>query len=58
MAITLYKSGEKVRVSGQYEQVGPRGRRTGKEITGVKGKRLPPTSGKNMSYRLADRTKH
>jgi len=51
------KPGEKVPVSGQYEEIGPRGGKTGKEITGVKGKTLPPPHN-GVAYRLADRTKH
>jgi len=39
---TPLKPGTPAPVSGQYEQVGPRGG-AGKEITGIKGKPLPPT---------------
>lgn len=53
----ILKSGNKVRVSGQYEIIGPRGRKTGEEITGVKGKILPPTPKKGEGYKLVDRTK-
>lgn len=53
-----YKPGEVAPVSGQYEVVGPRGGHTGLEITGVKGKRLPPTQHPGEKYRLVDRTKH
>ena len=52
------KPGHTVPRSGQYEVVGPRGGHTGEEITGVKGKTLPPTPEPGQSYRLADRTKH
>ena len=31
---------------------------TGNEITGVKGKRLPPTSKPGGTFNLVDRTKH
>lgn len=44
--------------SGQYEEVGPRGGHTGKEITGVKGKPLPPTSKPGQSWDLVDPTKN
>ena len=57
MAKTL-KPGEAVPVSGQYAVLGPRGGDTGKEMTGVKGKPLPPTPEAGQSYRLVDRTKH
>ena len=53
----LFKPGNKVPVSGQYEVIGPRGGRTGDEITGVKGKILPPTPKEGGKYRLVDRTK-
>jgi hypothetical protein len=56
MAKTL-KPGEAVPVSGQYAVLGPRGGDTGKEVTGVKGKPLPPTPEAGQSYRLVDRTK-
>ena len=42
--------------SAQYKVVGPRGGVSGKEITGVKGKPLPPTSSPGSTYRIADRT--
>ena len=58
MKTKSHRPGETVEVSGQYEEIGPRGGRTGKEITGVKGKTLPPTPHKGMSFTLVDRTKH
>ncbi len=51
------KPGNKVPVSGQYEIIGPRGGKTGEEITGVKGKILPPTPKPGSKYELADKTK-
>lgn len=51
------KSGNTVPTSGQYEIIGPRGGHTGQEITGVKGKTLPPTPQSGQSYKLADKTK-
>jgi hypothetical protein len=44
--------------SGQYEQIGPRGARTGQEVTSVRGEPLPPTPRRGMSYKLVDATKH
>lgn len=52
------KPGQDVPRSGQYEIIGPRGGRTGEEITGVKGKTLPPTHKAGSSYKLVDATKH
>ena len=52
------KPGNKAPASAQYEVVGPRGGRTGTEVTGVKGKPLPPTQKPGSSYRVADRTKN
>lgn len=57
MRTKILKPGEKVPVSGQYEEIGPRGGWIGKEITGVKGKRLPPPHS-GVAYKLVDRTKH
>ena len=37
-----FKPGQIVPKSGQYEKIGPRGGKTGKEITGVKSKTFPP----------------
>ena len=44
--------------SGQYEIIGPRGGETGEEITGVKGKTLPPTPKAGSSDKLVNATKH
>jgi len=52
------KPGDVAPVSAQYEIVGSRGGRTGKERTVPKGKTLPPTPGPGQSYRIADRTKN
>lgn len=43
--------------SGQYEQIGPRGARTGNERTVARGEPLPPTPRPNMTYQLVDATK-
>ena len=52
------KPGEKAPASGQYEIIGPRGGKTGKERTVVRGEPLPPTPGPGQGYRIADRTKN
>jgi hypothetical protein len=53
-----FRSGQIAKQSGQYELIGPRGGRTGNERTVTRGEPLPPTPKPNMSYRLADATKH
>ena len=53
-----HRPGQKAPASGQYEIVGQRGGRTGKERTVVKGEPLPPTPEKGQGYRMADRTKN
>lgn len=50
--------GSKAPSSGQYEQIGPRGGKTGKEVTGVKNKTLPPTDKPGQVYKLVDPTKN
>lgn len=52
------KSGQKVPTSGQYEVVGPRGGRTGHEVTLVKGEPAPPTMKPGQKMVLVDKTKH
>lgn len=52
------KPGQTATRSGQYEQIGPRGGRTGEERTVTRGEPLPPTPKPGMSYRLVDPTKH
>jgi hypothetical protein len=42
--------------SGQYEQIGPRGGRTGHEVTVVRREPLPPTPKPGMTYELVDPT--
>jgi hypothetical protein len=51
-----FKPGERAPASGQYERVGPRGGRTGHEVTVVRGEPLPPTPSPGSTYRIADRT--
>lgn len=52
------KPGNRAPASGQYERVGPRGGRTGREVTVVKGEPLPPTPTSGSSYRIVDRTRN
>ncbi len=52
------KPGQKAPVSGQYGIVGPRGGKTGTEITVSKGETLPPTPKPGQSFVLVDKTKH
>lgn len=54
----LFKPGQIVTKSGQYERIGSRGGKTGEEITGVKSKPLPPTPKSGSTYKLVDITKH
>ena len=52
------KPGTSAPRSGQYEQVGPRGGRTGEERTVTRGEHLPPTPKPGMGYMLVDPTKN
>lgn len=52
------KPGERAERSGQYEIIGPKGGKTGREVTVVKGEPLPPTPKPNQTYILVDKTKH
>jgi hypothetical protein len=54
----IKKSGEIAEISGQYEIVGPRGVRTGKEVTVTKNEPLPPTPKPKQGFILIDKTKH
>ncbi len=51
------RPGQSTPVSGQYQQIGPRGG-MGSEITAVRGKPLPPTGKAGSTFRLVDPTKH
>jgi hypothetical protein len=51
------KPGQTAPVSGQYQQVGPRGG-AGKEVTVSKGETMPPTPNSGTTYNLVDRTKN
>jgi len=53
----LYKPGQLTPDSGQYPLVGPRGGKTGDEVTSVKGHPLPPLPKPNMGYGKPDKTK-
>jgi hypothetical protein len=44
--------------SGIYEQVGPRGGRTGEQADSTRGKPLPPTLPQNTGWRLDTPAKH
>ena len=52
------KPGQKAKISGQYEIVGPRGGHTGKERTIAKNETFPPTPQPRQKYKLVDKTKH
>ena len=53
-----YKPGERATISGQYEIIGSRGRKTGMERTVTQGEPFPPTRAKGQKYVLVDPTKH
>ena len=53
-----FKPGETAPVSGLYELIGPRGGKTGKERTVVRGEALPPAPKPGMGYRIAERAKN
>ena len=52
------KPGQPAPASGQYAVIGSRGGDTGKEITAVRGKPLPPTPKPGQTLVLVDKTKH
>ncbi len=56
--VTIHKPGEKAPESGQYGVVGPRGGKTGTEVTVTKGETLPPTPKQGQGFVLVDKTKH
>ncbi len=58
MAGKPLKPGETAPKSGQYEEVGPRGGKTGHEVTVPKGSTMPPTQNKGDGYILVDPTKN
>jgi hypothetical protein len=53
-----HKPGQKAPVSGQYGIVGPKGGKTGTEVTVTKGETLPPTPKPGQGFVLVDKTKH
>ena len=55
---TVQRPGQVTPTSGQYQIVGPKGGKTGSEITSVEGKPLPPTPKPGQVYVLVDKTKH
>lgn len=55
---TPIRPGQPAPISAQYAVVGPRGGQTGVEVTGVRGKTMPPTPGKGMGYVPVDPTKN
>ena len=55
---TMHKPGQKAPESGQYGIVGPKGGKTGTEVTVTKGKTLPPTPKSGQGLILVDKTKH
>jgi len=50
-----FSPGDVAPVSAFYELIGPRGGRTGKERTVVKGDVLPPTPKPGMCYEVSER---
>ena len=44
--------------SGIYEQVGPRGGRTGEQADSTRGKPLPPTDGPGRGWKLIQLAHH
>jgi len=53
-----FKPGETAPASGQYEIIGPRGGRTGKERTIVRGETIPPTPESGQTYQIVDRSRN
>jgi hypothetical protein len=58
MSVKKLRPGQRTPASGQYEEVGARGGKTGHEVTSVKGNPLPPTGKPGSGYVLVDKTKH
>lgn len=52
------KPGDRTPKSGQYPVIGPRGGKTGREVTSAEGRPLPPTQRPGESYGKPDVTKH
>jgi hypothetical protein len=58
MTKTTYKPGTPAPKSGIYEQVGPRGGRTGEQADSTRGKPLPPTDQKGQEWTLVTPAHH
>jgi len=56
--LTVFKPGDIVPVSGQYEIYWLNGTRTHSERTCVKGEHFPPTPFAGQGYVLVDPTRH
>jgi hypothetical protein len=52
------KPGEKAPTSGQYKEIGPRGGKTGHEVTVPRGEIMPPTSKPGGTFDLVDPSKN
>ena len=52
-----FRPGETAPNSGQYREIGPRGRK-GWQVTTTKGEPLPPTTKRGSTYTLVDPTKN
>lgn len=55
---TLYRSGDRTPISGQYELINSDGESTGQEVTSTQNHPFPPTPEPNQSYKLVDPTQH
>jgi hypothetical protein len=53
-----YRPGQPAPVSGQFPVEGPKGGKTGVEVTAIRGRPLPPTPKAGMGYGRPDKTKH
>jgi len=53
-----HKPGQKAPTSGQYGIVGPKGGKTGTQVTVAKGETLPPTQKPGQGFVFVDKTKH
>ena len=58
MKSKTFSPGQIAEKSGQYEIIGKKGARTGKERTVTEGEPLPPTPKAGQHYKLVDLTKH
>src|SRR5690242_8942775 len=52
------KPGQIATDSGIYERIGPRGGKTGHQVTVVEGEPLPPTTKPKETYVIVQKTKH